>query len=95
METVFYYIYIINIITFFIYGYDKHLAVYNKWRIPEFILLLFTLFGGAFGALMGMCLFKHKTQVKKFRIIVAVALFAMVILSLTFRAVYKIWILNF
>lgn len=84
METVFYYIYIINIITFFIYGYDKHLAVYNKWRISEFVLLLFTLCGGAFGALMGMWLFKHKTRVKKFRIIVAISLFIMIVLSLIY-----------
>lgn len=84
METVFLYIYIINIITFFLYGYDKHLAVYNKWRIPEFILLLFTLLGGAFGALMGMWLFKHKTQVNKFRIIISTILFMMLIISLVY-----------
>ncbi|UBD64068.1 DUF1294 domain-containing protein [Bacteroides salyersiae] len=84
METVFLYIYIINIITFFLYGYDKHLAVYNKWRIPEFILLLFTLLGGAFGALMGMWLFKHKTQVNKFRIIISTTLFMMLIISLVY-----------
>lgn len=84
MESVFIYIYIINIITFFLYGYDKHLAVYNKWRISEFILLLFTILGGAFGALMGMLLFKHKTQVNKFRIIVTITLLTMIIISFAY-----------
>lgn len=84
METVFLYIYIINIITFFLYGYDKHLAVYNKWRITESILLLFTLLGGSFGALMGMWLFKHKTQVNKFRIVVTITLLIMIIILLVY-----------
>lgn len=84
METVFLYIYIINIITFFLYGHDKHLAVYNKWRITESILLLFTLLGGAFGALMGMWIFKHKTQVNKFRIVVTITLLIMIIILLVY-----------
>lgn len=28
-------------LTFALYGWDKHLAVYQKTRIPEFILLCF------------------------------------------------------
>ena len=57
-----------SLLTFAMYGWDKHLAVYNKTRIPEFILLLFAFLGGAFGALCGMILFKHKTLHKMFLI---------------------------
>ena len=84
MKTIYFYIYIINIITFFLYGYDKHLAVYNKWRIPEIILLLFAMLGGAFGALIAMCLFKHKTQVGKFRIIPSIVLLIMIAIALIY-----------
>lgn len=84
METVFLYIYIINIITFALYGYDKHQAIYNKWRISEFLLLLFTIFGGAFGALIAMWLFKHKTQVDKFRIIPSIVLLLMIAIALIY-----------
>ncbi|MGN1237084.1 MAG: DUF1294 domain-containing protein, partial [Bacteroidaceae bacterium] len=54
-------LYIANILTFILYGLDKYLAYHNKTRIPEFILLLFSFLGGAFGALCGMILFRHKT----------------------------------
>ena len=35
-----FFIYIMSLLTFAMYGWDKHLAVYNKTRIPELILLL-------------------------------------------------------
>ena len=41
-------IYAISLLTFALYGWDKHLAVYQKTRIPEFILLLFSFLCGAF-----------------------------------------------
>lgn len=63
-----------SLLTFAMYGWDKHLAVYNKTRIPEFILLLFAFLGGAFGALCGMILFKHKTLHKMFLICVPIFL---------------------
>lgn len=37
-------IYAMSLLTFALYGWDKHLAVYQKTRIPEFILLLFQSF---------------------------------------------------
>lgn len=69
-----FFIYIMSLLTFAMYGWDKHLAVYNKTRIPEFILLLFAFLGGAFGALCGMILFKHKTLHKMFLICVPIFL---------------------
>ena len=74
-----------SLLTFAMYGWDKHLAVYNKTRIPELILLLFAFLGGAFGALCGMILFKHKTLHKKFLICVPIFLFLQLIIVILFR----------
>ena len=64
------YLTILNIITFGIYGYDKHCAVINKWRVSESSLLALALGGGSPGALIAMYCFHHKTQHKKFQICV-------------------------
>ena len=61
---------VINIITFMLYGIDKAKAKKKKWRIPEAALLTTAFFGGSVGALLGMCLFRHKTKHIKFKILV-------------------------
>lgn len=80
-----FFIYIMSLLTFAMYGWDKHLAVYNKTRIPELILLLFTFLGGAFGALCGMILFKHKTLHKMFLICVPIFLVLQLTTVILFR----------
>lgn len=80
-----FFIYIMSLLTFAMYGWDKHLAVYNKTRIPELILLLFTFLGGAFGALCGMILFKHKTLHKMFLICVPIFLVLQLTIVILFR----------
>ena len=80
-----FFIYIMSLLTFAMYGWDKHLAVYNKTRIPEFILLLFAFLGGAFGALCGMILFKHKTLHKMFLICVPIFLVLQLTTAILFR----------
>lgn len=67
-------IYVASIITFIAFGLDKHLAVYQKSRVPEFVLLLLAVLGGSFGALCGMIFFRHKIQYKYFTITVPVLL---------------------
>ena len=57
----------VNVVAFFIYGVDKLKAKKGKWRIPESTLLLFAAIGGSVGAWLGMCLWRHKTQHKKFK----------------------------
>lgn len=52
----------LNIINFFLFGYDKFQAKRNGWRIPERTLLGLTLFGGGIGGLAGMLAFRHKTR---------------------------------
>lgn len=57
-----------NLLTFIIYGIDKFKAKKAKWRIPESTLLLLAVFGGSIGAWLGLQVWRHKTQHKKFYI---------------------------
>ena len=61
------YIYVINIVTFFIYGLDKSRAKAGQWRIPEAQLIFLAVIGGSVGALAGMKVFHHKTRKPKFK----------------------------
>ena len=73
------YIFIINVIVFVIYGLDKHRAVFGERRVPEAVLIALSFLGGAFGALMGMLFFRHKTRKNAFKICVPIALVILVI----------------
>lgn len=53
---------VINLLTFIVYGADKHRARKGKWRVPEETLFLLPLLGGSIGALLGMRVFHHKTK---------------------------------
>jgi len=52
----------ISILTFLALGLDKSRARKRRWRIPERRLLTLAWLGGAFGALLGMLVFHHKTR---------------------------------
>lgn len=80
-------IYASSLLTFSLFGWDKHLAVYGKMRIPEFILLLFAFLGGAFGALCGMTFFRHKTLHKMFLICVPVFLLLQLAAVIVYRTI--------
>ena len=62
-----YYLFAINIVSFFLYGIDKYKAKKNKWRISEATLLMIAVIGGSIGAWAGMQLWHHKTMHKKFK----------------------------
>ena len=66
-EAVIYYLVIINIITFLVYGIDKWKARKSLWRIREASLLMLAVLGGSIGAWLGMKVWHHKTQHKKFK----------------------------
>ncbi|MBQ8366049.1 MAG: DUF1294 domain-containing protein [Bacteroidaceae bacterium] len=83
-------IYAASLLTFALFAFDKHLAIYNRTRIPEFILLLFSFLGGAFGALCAMILFRHKTKHKMFLICVPVFL----ALQLAIDIIYRVFVLR-
>lgn len=58
----------VNIITMFLYGYDKYAALHKKLRTPEFVLHFFAFIGGTPMAWISQRLFKHKTIKKSFQI---------------------------
>lgn len=59
-----------SLVAFCACGIDKRRAKRHRWRIPESTLLLFATLGGAGGFWVGMRVFHHKTQHKKFTITV-------------------------
>ena len=69
------YLAVINIVTFFAFGFDKHQARKHRWRIPENVLLFLSAIGGSFGGRMAMGVYNHKTKKSKFTIGVTVMLF--------------------
>ena len=65
-----YYIFVVNLLAFCMYGVDKRKAMKNRWRIPETTLLGVAFIGGSIGAWAGMKTFRHKTKHWKFKILV-------------------------
>ncbi len=72
----------LSFITFLMYGYDKFQAKNDGWRIPEKVLLLLGVIGGAIGALIGMQTFHHKTRKNYFWVINGLAAVAHIALVL-------------
>lgn len=82
-----YILYAASLFTFSLFGLDKHYAIYQKKRVPEIVLLFFSLFAGAFGALCAMILFRHKTLHRKFTILIP----AFLVLQLTIDIIYRVF----
>ena len=61
------YLIIINIIGFMMYRSDKKRSEKGRWRIKETTLLAFSLIGGGIGSMLGMNVYRHKTQKRKFQ----------------------------
>ncbi len=79
------YILVINALSFLTVGVDKLKAKRRKWRIPESRFFIFGLLGGASGVYLGMQLFRHKTQHRKFTIGIPVLIILNVI------CLYYLW----
>ncbi len=60
---------VMSLITFIVFGIDKHYATHHKWRIRESTLFLLSILFGAPGAVAGMIVFRHKTRKPRFRIL--------------------------
>ena len=69
---------LLNLIAFIAFGYDKQLAKSRKNRISERSLFLLLFFGGIIGGILGMLVFRHKTNKNSFKLVV----FSIVILQL-------------
>lgn len=74
------YLIILNVVTFLVYGLDKWKAKQRKWRIREASLLLLAVLGGSIGAWLGMKVWHHKTQHKKFKYGVPLILLVQIVL---------------
>lgn len=78
MEKLFVYFLIVNLVAFAVAGYDKYLAVNNKFRISEKTLFTIAFCGGSVGLLLAMIIFRHKSSktsfILKFAVIVMVQL---------------------
>ncbi|MCT4618499.1 MAG: DUF1294 domain-containing protein [Marinisporobacter sp.] len=62
------YLLLINLYGFIITGVDKYKAKKERWRIRERTFFIAGVLGGAAGVMMGMTMFRHKTQHKTFYI---------------------------
>ena len=66
------YLLVMNLVTFFVFGFDKWKAKYKEKhetarRVPERTLFLLAAIGGSVGALLGMRVWHHKTLHRSFR----------------------------
>ena len=74
------YVAFISVITFFVFGIDKLKAIKDKWRIPEKALFLLSIIGGSVGGLLGMYIFRHKTQKPAFKFGIPAILIVQIVL---------------
>ncbi len=85
IECVLFPLFAISVGTFILYAVDKGLAERDKSRIPEVLLILFALAFGAFGALCGMVLCRHKTDSLLFKICVPLFLYVQLAILILIR----------
>ena len=64
---------VLTSLTFLVWGFDKYRASLHQWRVSERLLFMLTFWGGAFGALAGMTLFRHKTRKTHFWLLVGLS----------------------
>lgn len=62
-----------NILLFFIMGYDKRQAIKDRRRVPEATLFLLSFLGGGLGGFLGMMTFHHKTKKMYFYLVYFIA----------------------
>jgi uncharacterized membrane protein YsdA (DUF1294 family) len=70
------YLLFVNVWAFYLMGIDKKKAKRKEWRISESALFFSAAIGGAFGAWLGMYMFRHKTHKKQF--VVGIPLLAVI-----------------
>lgn len=67
IQAIAFYLVLVNLTAFMLFGIDKRKAKKARWRIPEATLLMLAAVGGSVGAWAGMKVWHHKTLHKKFR----------------------------
>lgn len=76
------YLIVINALSLGLMLADKLRAKKNLWRIPEATLIGVAALGGSFGCLLGMRVFRHKTQKPKFFLGVPILLVLQLLLGI-------------
>jgi uncharacterized membrane protein YsdA (DUF1294 family) len=66
-DLLFWWLVVINAVTFLLYGYDKMIAPTGIMRVPDSVLLALVFLGAFVGAPLACELFRHKTQKLPFR----------------------------
>lgn len=84
---------LINLVTFFVFGFDKLKAKYKEThesarRVPEKTLFTLAVLGGSVGALLGMRIWHHKTLHRSFRIGIPIILFLQILIP---AGLYLYW----
>lgn len=77
--------YVANIIAFLAFMLDKLFAKWERRRIPEYVLLLLGLCGGATGGYIAMRLFRHKTSKPLFFILMPLMMVGQLYLFISWR----------
>jgi uncharacterized membrane protein YsdA (DUF1294 family) len=72
--------FVINVITYFLFGFDKRAAERGNSRIPEKTLLMASAIGGSVGAVLAQRRFRHKTQKQPFKALLSGIIAAQIIL---------------
>ena len=80
------YLFVINTITFIMFGVDKWKAVHGKWRIRIITLLVLAFIGGSVGGLIAMHVFHHKTQKSYYTFGLPMMLLAQVVLIIYLKS---------
>lgn len=85
IELTYFQVYLIlaNLFSFFLFTYDKYIALNNNdyiKRVSENKLLLVSFMGGSIGSLIAMLLFRHKVKKAVFVIKYAVIILLQVVL---------------
>jgi uncharacterized membrane protein YsdA (DUF1294 family) len=75
------YLFLINITSYLVMGYDKKRARAKKFRVSERNLFLLTVIGGSIGTYMGMKQHRHKTKHQTFTVGVPLILSLQIILA--------------
>ncbi len=68
------YFLLINIVTWFVFWFDKYQSRNGQRRVSEMKLWVLALVGGSVGALFGMSMFRHKTKKLSFQAGIALIL---------------------
>ena len=84
-----FYLFLINIVTFWALASDKRRAARRKWRIPEKTLLGLSLIGGSAGGLIVMYYFRHKIRKPAFAYGLPMMLLVQVIVILAMGMILK------